>query len=97
MKNKTQGINGKKETLEGKVKKYNRTDFEIPVLFYNSKKSDQEAYFALMDSGIPCIFNAPSEEPTPMLLVEFTHYDGLEEIMEYIRSKGAQKLKEKYK
>lgn len=79
------------------MKKYDRTNFEIPVLFYNSKETDREADFAIIKSGIPCIFNPPSEEPTPMLLVGFTHYDGLEEIMEYLGSEMAQKLKEKYK
>ncbi len=64
MNNKIQGINEKKETLEGKVKKYNKIDLEIPVLFYNSKETDREAY---------C----------------------LEEIMGYLGSEMAQKLKEK--
>ena len=88
-------MNNKKSTLEGKVKKYNKIDLEIPVLFYNSKEEDREAYFAIIKSGIPCIFNPPSEEPTPWLLVEYTHYDGLQEIMEYLGSEMAQKLKEK--
>ena len=90
-------MNNKKSTLEVKVKKYDRTDFEIPILFYNSKESDKEAYFALVKSKIPCIFNPPSDEPTPMLLVGYTHYEGLQEIMEYLGSEMAQKLKEKYK
>ncbi len=97
MSNKIQGINGKKETLEGKVKKYNKIDLEIPVLFYNSKETDREAYYAILKSGIPCEFRPPSEEPTPWLLVGYTHYDGLGEIMEYLGSEMAQKLKEKYK
>ena len=90
-------MNNKKSTLEVKVKKYDRTDFEIPILFYNSKESDKEAYFALVKSKIPCIFNPPSDEPTPMLLVGYTHYEGLQEIMEYLGSEMARKFKEKYK
>jgi len=96
-------MNNKKSTLEGMVKKCNKNeeykmkkiDLDIPVLFYNSKEDDHKAYFALVESGIPCEFLGPSEEPTPLLLVGFTHYEGLEEIMEYIRSEEAQKLKEK--
>ncbi|MBU3942234.1 MAG: hypothetical protein KKF74_04955 [Nanoarchaeota archaeon] len=103
MNNKIQGINGKKETLEGKVKKDNKKeeykmkeiDLEIPVLFYNSKEDDRKAYYALLKSGIPCEFRPPSEEPTPLLLVGYTEYIGLEEIMEYLGSEMAQKLKEK--
>ena len=103
MKNKTQGINGKKETLEGMVKKDNKNkeykikeiDLEIPVLFYNSKEDDREAYYALLKSGIPCEFRPPSEEPTPRLLVGYAEYIGLQKIMEYLGSEMAQKLKEK--
>ena len=70
-------------------------DLEIPVLFYNSKKEDREAYFALAKSGIPCEFRPPSEEPTPLLLVGYAKYLGLQEIMEYLGSERAQKLKDK--
>jgi len=98
-------MNNKKSTLEGKVKKDNKKegykmkeiDLEIPVLFYNSKETDREAYYAIIKSGIPCEFRPPSEEPTPWLIVGYTHYDGLQKIMEYIGSERAQKLKEKYK
>lgn len=70
-------------------------DLEIPVLFYNSKQEDREAYFALVKSGIPCKFRPPSEEPTPLLLVGYTKYIGLQEIMEYLGSERVQKLKGK--
>ncbi len=70
-------------------------DREIPVLFYNSKEEDREAYFAILKSGIPCEFRPPSAEPTPWLLVGYTKYIGTQEIMEYLESESAQKLKEK--
>lgn len=70
-------------------------DLEIPVLFYNSKKEDREAHFALIKSGVPCEFRPPSDEPTPLLLVGYTRYIGLQEIMEYLGSERAQKLRER--
>lgn len=70
-------------------------DLEIPVLFYNSKKEDREAYFALVKSRVPCEFRPPSDEPTPLLLVGYTRYIGLQEIMEYLGSERAQKLRER--
>ena len=68
---------------------------EIPVLFYNSKKEDREAYFSILKSGILCDFRPPSEEPTPRLLVGYAEYIGLQEIMEYLGSESARKLKER--
>lgn len=59
-------------------------DFEKPILFYNSKEEDQKAYFLLKGSGISCDFRPPSEEPTPLLLVGFRKYTGLQEIEEYL-------------
>lgn len=96
-------MNNKKSTLEGKVKKYNKReeyktkeiDLEIPRLFYNSKETDRKAYYAILKSGIPCVFYPPSDEPTPRLLVGYGEYIGLQKIMEYLGSEMAQKLKEK--
>lgn len=72
-------------------------DLEIPVLFYNSKEEDFEAYFSILKSGIPCEFRPPSEEPTPRLLVGYAEYVGLQEIIEYLMSERAQELKERKK
>lgn len=61
-----------------------KIDFEKPILFYNSKEEDRKAYFLLMESNIPCDYRPPSEEPTPLLLVGFRKYVGLQEIKGYL-------------
>jgi len=82
----------KYEKKKKEKSKMSDINLEIPALFYNSKKEDQEAYFALVESGIPCEFLPPSEEPTPLLLVGFAKYIGLQEIKEFIESERAQEL-----
>lgn len=74
-----------------------KVDLEMPVLFYNDSDEARKAYYAMLKSGIPCKFRPPSADSTPMLLVGYTEYTGIQEIEEFIKGEIAQKIREKYK
>jgi len=73
-----------------------RVQWDTPVLFFNTGGADREAYLLLKASGIPCEFRAPTlEEPTPLLLVGYQRFVGVEEIRAFIT--GLQRRTDKAK
>jgi hypothetical protein len=64
------------------MKRNNNQD--VPVFFFNSSEEDREAFRFIVDSGIPCDFSAAADEPTPLLLVGYQRFVGLEEIKNYV-------------
>ena len=57
---------------------------DVPILYYNSKPEDKEAYLSILEAEIPCELRAPAEEPTPTLTFGFERFVGLEEIKKFI-------------
>jgi len=56
-----------------------------PILFFNTGSEDREAYLLIKASGMPCEFRAPSlEEFTPLLLVGYRKFLGVNEIRSFI-------------
>lgn len=55
-----------------------------PILFFHRGEQDREAYIAVLHSGIPCDFRAAAEDPTPMLLVGYQRFLGIDEIRRFI-------------
>ena len=62
-----------------------RVQRDTPVLFFNTGAADREAYLLLKASGMPCEFRAPTlEEFTPLLLVGYQRFIGIDEIRSFI-------------
>jgi len=59
-------------------------EFNVPRFYYGSSKEDIEAHRALLESGMPCNSSGVAEEPTPLLVVGYQRFLGLEEILKYI-------------
>jgi len=58
---------------------------DTPKLFFNTGSEDKEAYLLIKGSGMPCEFRAPSlEKFTPLLLVGYKRYIGINEIKAFI-------------
>ncbi|NQS88182.1 hypothetical protein HQ584_00065, partial [Patescibacteria group bacterium] len=56
----------------------------VPVLYLNMSKDNKEAYRTLVESDILFESHVATEEPTPLLVVGYQRFLGLEEIREYM-------------
>ncbi len=56
---------------------------DVPILYFNTEPEDREAYHAMDDSGIPHEKRVNNED-TPLLVVGYTRYKGIDEIKEFI-------------
>jgi hypothetical protein len=58
---------------------------DTPILFFNTGSEDKEAYLLIKASGMSCEFRAPSlEEFTPLLLVGYRRFVGINEIKAFV-------------